>query len=78
MNRRERSYESQALTVRLPGELHEAVRTLAFATESSINEVVVRAIRDYLSGEGHRQAVDRFLRRAQTNYRVALDKLADL
>ena len=69
---------TQQMTVRMPRELHEALRTLSMATGQSSNEIVLRALRDFLAGEGHREAVSAFLEEARENYRVALDKLADL
>jgi predicted transcriptional regulator len=70
--------DQQTLTIRVPKEIHEALRTLAFATGTSINDIVLMAIADHLGSRGHRDAVEGFLRRAQEQYRVALDKLADL
>jgi predicted transcriptional regulator len=70
--------DQQTLTIRVPKEIHEALRTLAFASGASINDIVLKSISDYLSSQGHRDAVEGFLRRAQEQYRVALDKLADL
>jgi hypothetical protein len=69
---------AERLTVRMPAGMHEAVRTVAFVTNSSINDVVVRAVADYLSDAGRSQAVDGFLERAHDQWRVALDKLADM
>lgn len=76
--RKEVRHELQTLTVRVPKEVHEALRTTAFATDASINDLVLRAVRDFLGNEGHRRKVEGFLRKAQGEYRVALDKLADL
>jgi predicted transcriptional regulator len=70
--------EVRALTIRVPEDIHEALRGLAFATGESINEIAVRALRDFLASEGHREAVDAFFGRAQERLRVAFDKLADL
>ena len=75
---KEEEREIQQMTIRVPRDVHEALKTLARATDASSNEVVLRAIRDYLGTKGHRQAVERFLGEAQSQYRVALDKLADL
>jgi hypothetical protein len=68
----------ERLTVRMPADMHEAVRTVAFATNASINDVVIRAVGDYLTDAGRSQAVDSFLERAQDQWHVALDKLADM
>jgi hypothetical protein len=70
--------ESQMLTVRVPKDVHDALRTLSFATGMSLNDIVLRSIGDYLGSQGHREAVEGFLRRARERYRVALDKLADM
>jgi predicted transcriptional regulator len=70
--------DSQMLTVRVPKDIHDALRTLSFATGKSINDIVLKAIGDYLGSQGHRDAVEGFMRRAQDRYRVALDKLADM
>jgi NRPS condensation-like uncharacterized protein len=75
---RQSSGESQMLTVRVPKDVHDALRTLSFATGKSINDIVLAAIGDYLASQGHRDAVEGFLRRAKDQYRVALDKLADM
>jgi hypothetical protein len=68
----------QQLTIRVPREIHEALKTLSFATDRKVNEIVLSAVRDYLAGEGHREAVDAFFEEGRERYRVALDKLADL
>ena len=70
--------DTQMLTVRVPKELHEGLRTLAFAHDSTINELVVRAIADFMASKGHDEAVEGFLKRSQVKWRVALDKLADM
>jgi plasmid stability protein len=68
----------QQLNVRVPTEVHAGLRMLAAATETSINDIVLGALRNYLSEEGHRKAVERFVKQGRTLYRAALDKLADL
>jgi NRPS condensation-like uncharacterized protein len=70
--------EIQALTLRIPKEMHEGIRVLSFATGRSINDIATHALANYLADEGHRDAVQGFVKRAQQQYRVALDKLADL
>ena len=68
----------QQLTIRMPRELHEAMKALSAATGKSANEITLAALRDYLSEEGHRKAVDTYFKEAREVYKVALDKLADL
>lgn len=38
----------QALSVRLPSSMHQELRKLAFKTEKSLNQIIVKAIREYL------------------------------
>lgn len=64
------------VTIRMPSDMYKAVRTVAFVTGESINDLVVKAVGDYLSTEGRRLAVEGHLQRAQEEWRVALDKLA--
>lgn len=68
----------QQLNVRVPRDVYDALRTYAYATESTINDAVLRAIVDFLAARGRKEEVDAFLKGARKQYRVALDKLADL
>ena len=68
----------QQLNVRVPKDVYDALRTYAYATDSSINEVVLRALADFLASQGRQEEVDSFLKGARKQYRVALDKLADM
>lgn len=70
--------ELQQLNVRIPKDVYDALRTYSYATESSINEAVLRALADFLASQGRQEEVDAFLKGARKQYRVALDKLADL
>lgn len=70
--------ELQQLNVRIPRDVYDALRTYAYASDSSINEAVLRALADFLASRGRKEEVDAFLKGARTQYRVALDKLADL
>jgi hypothetical protein len=70
--------ELQQLNVRIPKEVYDALRTYAYATDSSINEAVLRALADFLASRGRQEEVDAFLKGARKQYRAALDKLADL
>lgn len=73
-----RPLETQVVTVRMPREEHEALKIYAFHSGSSINEVVLRAVRNYLATEGRSDQFDKLLKKARVQYRVALDKLKDL
>lgn len=68
----------QQVNVRVPRDVYEALRTYTYATDVSMNEVVLRAIVDFLATQGRREEVEAFLQRARKQYRGALDRLADL
>jgi hypothetical protein len=70
--------DTQVVTVRMPRDVYEGLRSLSFATDASINELVLRAVGNYMSQKGHRELVDAAATRVREQYRVALDKLADL
>lgn len=70
--------DTQVVTLRMPRDVYEGLRALSFATETSINELVLRGVRNYMSQEGHRELVEAAATRVREQYRVALDKLADL
>lgn len=67
-----------ALTIRVPGEMAEALRTHAFLTNTSSNEVVKRAVAEYLQTHGRSEAVEAAFEQVREQHAVALDKLADL
>lgn len=75
---KKKSSETQALSVRMPTDMHEALKVLSYATDRSINDLVLRAVGNFLADEGHREAVDAFAAKAQKQYRVAFDKLKDM
>ena len=70
--------DRQVLTIRVPPELHERLRTYKFFTRKSINEVAVQLLTEYLDGPGADEIVAASTERAQSDYAVALDKLKDL
>jgi hypothetical protein len=70
--------DTQVVTVRMPREVYEGLRALSFAAETSINELILRGLGNYMSKEGHRELIEAAATRVQEQYRVALDKLADL
>jgi hypothetical protein len=69
---------THTLTVRMPDDVFEALRTHAFASGTSANDVVVRSVIDFLSAEGRDGSVQALLAAAQERYRGALDRLKDL
>jgi hypothetical protein len=68
----------QGFPLRLSEEEHAALRTFARVTGTSANEVVRRALREFLAGPGRREEFETLLDRARSQYATALDKLADL
>jgi len=68
----------QALTLRLPPELHEMLRTHAYLTRRSINETVTEVIARWLAGPGRDEIVNAAGADAQDVHRIALDKLRDM
>lgn len=70
--------KSVAMTVRLPPEVHEALRVVAFATGASLNDIVLRSVGEFLADKSRRETVDRIATQVREQYRVALDKLKEL
>lgn len=70
--------DTQAMSVRVPVDLYEAMRGLSFATDTSMNELAIRAFGDYLASTGHQEAVEAAARKLADQYRGALDKLAHM
>lgn len=75
---RRSAQEVQQLNVRVPRDVYDALRTYAYATDSTINEAALQALVDFLSTKGRQRQVDGFLKRARDDWRTALDKLADM
>lgn len=68
----------QAMTIRLDDDIYEALRAHAYATRTSMNETVNRALKDFLAGAGRREHVDALIEDARGRYRTTLDKLASM
>lgn len=66
------------LTVRLPVELADALKTYAFITETSGNEVIKRALIEYLKVHGRQDAMRSALERVIEQHSLALEKLKDM
>ncbi len=67
-----------ALTVRLPAELADALKNYAFITETSGNEVIKRAIVEFLRAHAQTDMVRAAFEKALQQHAIAFDKLADL
>jgi hypothetical protein len=70
--------ETVQINARVPKEVHDALRVLMAATGQTSNDIVLRALMNYLATDGHRAAVRAFADRATEQYALALDKLKDL
>lgn len=70
--------EMQAFPLRLSEEESTAVRTFAHVTGSSVNDVIRRAIREFVAGQGRQEEFEAMLTSAREQYAIALDKLADM
>ena len=70
--------DTTGLTIRLPNELAETMRTYAFVTDTSVNETVKRAVAEYLQNHAQTEMVEAAFERVLTQHKIALDKLADL
>lgn len=66
------------LTVRLPVELAEALKNYAFVTDISGNEVIKRALAQYLSTHGRADLIQAAFNKVVEQHKVALDKMADM
>jgi hypothetical protein len=67
----------KALTLRLATDEYEALRTFAFLAQKPITDVIRVAIREYLAGQGRRDAVQAGIEAVRAKHRKALDVLAD-
>ena len=63
------------LTIRLPDELAEALRTCAFVTHTSANRIVEAALTDYLKAHAHTDIVRAAFDKALHLHAVAFEKL---
>jgi predicted transcriptional regulator len=66
------------LTVRLPAELADAVKNYAFVTDSSANEVIKRALIEYLKVHGRADLMKAAFERVVQDHSIALAKLEDM
>lgn len=76
--RRAEMVNTQVVTVRMPKEEHEVLKIFAFHTEMSINDVMLRAMRQFLASEGRTEEFEGLLRKSRSQYRATLDRLKDL
>ena len=70
--------EVQKFVLRLPMEEHEGLKIMASVTSQSMNDLIVRAIREFLAGSGKREEFEKILTKVSDRHRLVLDKLAHL
>jgi predicted transcriptional regulator len=66
------------LPVRLPATMAEALRNYAFVTDTSANEVIKRAIAEYLKTHAQTDMVRAAFEKALEQHSLAFEKLAEL
>ena len=76
--RTHQSARTTGLTVRLPAELADAVKNYAFVTDTSANEVIKRALIEYLKIHGRADLMKAALDRVMQEHSLALQKLEDM
>jgi hypothetical protein len=64
------------LTLRIPVEIHEALRTLALARGASMNRLATEALHAFLIEHGKWEPVEGWLLRTGERYRAAVDDLS--
>ena len=72
----EAKIELQQLNVRVPKSVHDALRLYSHTTGTTINELVLRALADFLGDRHRNKEFDEMLKKVRSDWRVALDKLA--
>lgn len=70
--------ERKTMPVRVPADMHQELKTLALFSGRSINDIVTGLIGEHLAGPGRQLIEHGMTMRARTNYKDALDKLAEM
>ena len=74
---KEKEVGTRQLPTRLSGTEYDALKAYAVFTGQSMNEVLRAALKDYLVAHADEQ-FEAILGKARSDYRAALDKLAEL
>jgi hypothetical protein len=69
--------EVKRFVLRLPEDEHEGLKIMANVTGKSMNDLVVRAVQEFLAGSGRREEFEAILAKVSDRHRLVLDKLAD-
>ncbi|CAN5396765.1 hypothetical protein BH09ACT8_BH09ACT8_45840 [soil metagenome] len=72
------STRTTGLTVRLPVELADALKNYAFVTDTSGNEIIKRAVLEYLKIHGREEVMRSAFERVLEQHSLAFDKLKDM
>lgn len=67
---------AHAFTVRIPEPEFSALKAYAFYSDASLNETVVRAVREFLVNHGGAEEIEALAERARDMYRAALERLS--
>ena len=70
--------ERKTIPVRLPADMHQELKLLALFTGRSVNDIITELVRVHLAGPGREAIEHGMTTRAVTDYKDALDKLAEM
>ena len=68
----------KAFLVRMPAEEHQTLRIMSATTGRSMNDLVVRAVRQFLAGAGRDEEFEAASAKVGERYRSVLDKLGHM
>jgi predicted DNA-binding protein len=69
---------TKQLPLRLPADVYQQLKTMAYFTGRSMNEIVIEALTGFLATSGDTEQAHAMLERARGEYRDVLDKLKHL
>jgi predicted transcriptional regulator len=67
--------ELRRMTLRVPAEVHEALKTLGQALGISLNQMACQALHEYLQRNGRWEAVEEWLLRTGERYRADVEAI---
>lgn len=74
----ENATQTTGLTVRLPSDMAEVLRTYSFVAKTSVNDIIKAAVADYLHRNVQTEMVKSAFEHVLEQHEVALDKLKHL
>ena len=66
-----------AMTIRLPVELHEQLRTYSFFSRRAINEIATQLLDDWMATKGREELVQLIAQQGMREHHATLEKLKD-